>query len=192
MSIIQLRQRTFECCSLALVWQMRAVRAHRSGTGPIVAANIQINCGVKHSMAISICDKVAPYELDEGVDFKDFVGNHNGAQAISTGIAIFRPSAGLPLHVHNCEESVTILDGDGICDIGGELIPLKPFDTSFVPPRVPHRFYNASSEKTLTILWAYPSVNVDRLVIEENNVDPSSLCKSHKHPKTPIDLDNLR
>jgi quercetin dioxygenase-like cupin family protein len=133
-------------------------------------------------MAISICDEVAAYELDEGVDFKDFAGRHNGATAISAGIAIFRPSAGLPLHIHHCEESVTILEGNGICDVGGKLIPLRPFDTSFLPPCVPHRFFNASDTERLIILWAYPTVDVDRIVIEENSTDPATLCKSAKYP----------
>jgi putative monooxygenase len=133
-------------------------------------------------MAISIEEEVQPYELDEGVDFKDFVGRHNDATAISTGIAIFRPSAGLPLHIHSCEESVTILEGNGFCDVGGKLIPLKPFDTSFVPPRVPHRFFNASDRDRLIILWAYPTVDVDRIVIERNEEDPATLCKSSKYP----------
>lgn len=133
-------------------------------------------------MAISISEEVPAYELDKGVDFKDFVGRHNGATAISTGTATFRPSAGLPLHIHSCEESVTILEGNGFCDVGGELIPLKPFDTSFVPARVPHRFFNASNTNRLIILWAYPTVDVDRIVIEENEEDPATLCKSSKHP----------
>jgi hypothetical protein len=77
-------------------------------------------------MALSMCEEVQSYEFDEGVDFKDFAGRHNDATAISTGIAIFRSSAGLPLHIHGCD--------------------------------------------------------VDRIVIEENEEDPVTLCKSSKHP----------
>lgn len=142
-------------------------------------------------MAISFCEKVLPYELDEGVDFKDFVGRHNGAADICTGIAIFQPDASLPLHMHSCEESVTILEGEALCDIGGELIPLRPFDTSFVPPRVPHRFLNASGTDRLIILWAYSTADVDRIVIESNEIDPQLKCKSAKY-STPSNGQQLR
>jgi len=132
-------------------------------------------------MAFSFCDKTDSYELDEGIDFKKFAGRRYGAPKMCTGIAIFQSSASLRLHIHSYEESVTMLEGEALCGVGRQLVPLHPFDTCFVLPNIPHRFTNASLTKRLVILWAYSMADVDRIVIERNSADPDRRCKGAKY-----------
>jgi hypothetical protein len=96
-----------------------------------------------------------PTELDEGIDFKNFVGRRYGARRCAPGSQSFSPRRACACTFIVDEESVTILEGEALCGVGGQLVPLHPFDTCFVLPNIPHRFTNASLTKRLVILWAY-------------------------------------
>lgn len=39
-----------------------------------------------------------------------------GATGFINGITIFDPNAAIPMHTHNCEESVLLLEGDAFRD----------------------------------------------------------------------------
>ncbi|SFB36297.1 Uncharacterized protein, RmlC-like cupin domain [Lentibacillus halodurans] len=129
-------------------------------------------------------NEVEPFEIDSGVYFHNMVTKEMGARSILTGLATFDPGAGLPCHVHNVEESVTILEGESFCDVAGDRSFVRKFDTSFIPPDIPHRFVNASKTEKLVILWVYSQVNnslefvdVKRIIVE------SDRCMLSKHEK---------
>ncbi|RSL33130.1 cupin domain-containing protein [Salibacterium salarium] len=108
---------------------------------------------------ISKYKDVEPFELDEGVYFHNMATKDTGTKTIVSGLATFEPGAGLPCHVHNVEESVTVIEGEAFCDVKGVRSFVQKFDTSFIPPDVPHRFVNVSSTERLVILWVYSQVN---------------------------------
>ena len=78
----------------------------------------------------------------------------------------------IPFHSHNCEESVVLLSGHAYLDIDGEVQELKPLDTTFIPPNVPHRFRNMSDTEPMKILWIYASVNATRTLVETGETRP--------------------
>jgi quercetin dioxygenase-like cupin family protein len=43
---------------------------------------------------------------------------------------------------------------------------LKPFDTTWIPPNVAHRFRNRSDTEPMKILWIYASTSATRTLIE--------------------------
>ena len=100
-------------------------------------------------------------EGDPGVAARRLVNTQMGAQTITMGISTFEPGAGIFLHTHPCEEIVVILAGEGMAEIDGEVYHLGTFDTSFVPPLVPHRFWNAS-QAPMTMCYMYPMANPSR------------------------------
>ena len=51
-----------------------------------------------------------------------------------------------PPHVHTYEEAVHILGGDGTVEIDGEVHPIGPGSSVFLPPGVPHRLASAGGE----------------------------------------------
>ena len=117
--------------------------------------------------------EIEPFEMDEGVQFHDMMMKEMGPKTIIVGLATFEPGKGLPCHIHNVEESVTILKGNAFCDVEGVRTALEPYDTSFIPAKVPHRFVNASDSEELIILWAYSQideslkqVDVERIIVE--------------------------
>ena len=69
---------------------------------------------------------------------------------------MFDPGAAIARHYHNCDESVTILEGEASCEVNGEVFAMgkggEAFDTTFVPAGIPHRFWN-ESDAPMKILW---------------------------------------
>ena len=87
-----------------------------------------------------------------------------GAQVFLNGQTLFEGGAGIPLHVHNCPESV-ILEGNAIVEIDGQEHAITTFDTTYVDAGVPHRFRNASDTEPMRILWTYASVDATRTLV---------------------------
>jgi quercetin dioxygenase-like cupin family protein len=49
---------------------------------------------------------------------------------------------------------------------------LKPLDTTWIPPNLPHRFRNLSETQPMKILWIYASVNATRTLTESGETRP--------------------
>lgn len=94
------------------------------------------------------------------------VTRHTGSTTFINGITIFEPGAGIPLHFHNCEESVLLLEGTAIAEIDGGEHPVKAGDVTFIPAGVWHRFRNTSSTQGMKILWTYATVDATRTLVE--------------------------
>jgi mannose-6-phosphate isomerase-like protein (cupin superfamily) len=84
-----------------------------------------------------------------------------GDNKITTGISIYPEGTGAPLHLHNCDEHVTLLEGSAEVEIAGQVTPLEPPDTTYVVAGVEHAFRNAGATP-MKILWVYSSAHVTR------------------------------
>lgn len=102
---------------------------------------------------------------DAGVAARRMVTTVTGARTITMGISEFEPGASIFLHTHPCEETVVILAGEAMAEVDGEVFRLGQYDTSFVPPLVPHRFWNASSQP-MTMCYFYPMADPSRDPVE--------------------------
>ena len=83
---------------------------------------------------------------------------------ITTGISTYPAGTGAPLHVHNCDEQVTILEGCGEVEIEGAVTPLVPYDSTYIPAGRAHAFRN-SGDAPLALLWIYPTQDVTRTLL---------------------------
>lgn len=97
-----------------------------------------------------------------------------GAQGFINGITEFAPGAAIPFHSHNCEESVVLLEGLAMLDIDGKEYPVQPFETTWIPPNLSHRFRNLSDTLPMKILWIYASTQATRTVTETGETRPVS------------------
>ena len=98
----------------------------------------------------------------DGVETTLLVGKERfGKTGFTSGITKFPAGKKVPVHSHNCDEQVTILDGEAKAEIEGEVFLVAKHDTTFIPAGKSHRFLNIG-DGPLTILWVYASDNVTR------------------------------
>lgn len=109
-------------------------------------------------------DEVERFDRGGGVATLPYVGKWNsGKSLITTGQTVFQPGTGLPLHSHNVEESVLILEGEATAEIDGEFFDLEVGQATWVPAGVPHRFLNRG-EGVMRIYWVYGGRDVTRTI----------------------------
>ena len=109
---------------------------------------------------------VAGSHRGNGIQTIPLVTKALGSNHITTGITRFPVGAEVPMHSHNCDEQVTILEGEADVDIDGSAIGgCMRYDTTLVPANQPHRFVNVGTTP-LAILWIYTSTEVTRTFAE--------------------------
>ncbi len=84
-----------------------------------------------------------------------------GENKITSGMSVYPVGTGAPLHSHNCDEHVTILEGEAEVLVEGTVTRLTRYDTTYIPSPVPHLFRNVG-RTPLRILWVYTSGTVTR------------------------------
>ncbi|USJ28426.1 cupin domain-containing protein [Ensifer adhaerens] len=96
----------------------------------------------------------------------------NGARQLINGITRLEPGKQIPLHFHNCEESVLLLEGQAVAVIDGVEYPLEPGDTTWIPANLPHFFRNVSQTEVMRIFWTYASIEATRTLVETGATHP--------------------
>jgi mannose-6-phosphate isomerase-like protein (cupin superfamily) len=79
----------------------------------------------------------------------------------TTGMSVYPVGEGAPLHKHNCDEQVTLLEGTGVVEIDGRVTPLVPYDSTYIPGGFLHCFRN-TGKVPMRILWVYDTMRVTR------------------------------
>ena len=110
-------------------------------------------------------DSVTHLERAPGVTVSNMVGEESGATQISSGITTFAPGSSNTTHYHNAEESVIVIEGEGVMVIGGEEHHVKPNDAAFITPGTHHRIIN-TGDRPFRIAWSYATIHVSRTLVE--------------------------
>jgi mannose-6-phosphate isomerase-like protein (cupin superfamily) len=107
-------------------------------------------------------DKITPLERGSGIVTLPLVTHQSVDNPVfTTGISTYPKGQGAPLHSHNCDEQVTLLEGQGEVEVDGKVTPLKPHDSTYIPGDHQHAFRN-TGEAPMKILWIYGSNRVTR------------------------------
>ena len=80
---------------------------------------------------------------------------------ITTGLTSFPPGKEGPVHKHNCDEQVTLIDGEAAVEIEGERSEVNVMDTTYIKAGTWHRFLNVGDDR-MTISWVYDTDEVTR------------------------------
>jgi mannose-6-phosphate isomerase-like protein (cupin superfamily) len=110
-------------------------------------------------------DEVPLLDRGGGVTTIPLITHRSDATAlITTGISTYPVGGGAPLHIHNCDEQVTLLEGAGEVVIEGNATPLVPYDSTYIPAGQQHLFRNTGAGP-MRILWIYPTQDVTRTLM---------------------------
>ena len=104
-----------------------------------------------------------------------------GATSFIAGISTFQPGVKVPLHSHNTDEMVTVLEGFGECEVDGKVTPVRAFDSSYILAGEVHCFRNLG-DVPMKILWVYGSPDVTR-TFAETGVTVPHLSEADRIPR---------
>ena len=109
---------------------------------------------------------VLPFQRGDGVITTPLISpNTRPGAAFITGLTSFPVGRAAPMHSHNCDEQVTILEGMAEVVMGDRRRVLGPMDTTHIPANHSHCFNNVGQQRPL-ILWTYAGDHVTRTFSE--------------------------
>ena len=100
-----------------------------------------------------------------GIRTVPLVTSRIGSTSLLNGVTTLDPGAAVPLHIHNCEESVLVMSGRGRVHIDGVETDVEPGVTTWIPTGVQHFFRNTSASEPLSIFWTYASIDANRTIV---------------------------
>ena len=102
-----------------------------------------------------------------------------GATSLLSGFTTIPPNQGIPMHYHNCEETVLVVEGSAIVETDEGASTAMAGDVVWqAAAGTPHRFVNASNEHALKIYWTYASSKATRTLVESGE-SASVLTEGH-------------
>ena len=110
-------------------------------------------------------DSVEHQNNRPGVMLTSLVDGDTGATKISSGIAEFAVGAKAPMHYHDAEESVIVVEGEGLMVINGEEHIVTPNAAAFISPGAHHSIAN-HGDQPFKISWTYASINWSTTPVE--------------------------
>lgn len=109
--------------------------------------------------------EIALFDRGTGVKTIPLVGKWNAqGNKVTTGITIFGPGTQIPVHTHNVEETVMVIEGEATAVVGDDRYDLVAEDVTWVPSGVPHCFINRAAGQ-MRIYWVYGGRDVTRTIV---------------------------
>ncbi len=86
-----------------------------------------------------------------GLEHQTIAGLKQGAKAVEVWMQTAELNTETPLHYHDCEEIIIVLQGSGEAIVAGKATDFGPNTTIIVPPKVVHKMKGTGSEKMFVI-----------------------------------------
>lgn len=94
-----------------------------------------------------------------GIVHQTVAGPRDGLKHMEVWLQTMAPGAVTPVHRHDCEEVVVVLEGSGILELEGKKEPFGPGSTLIVPPNAVHQISN-TGEGAIRLLAALATAPV--------------------------------
>ncbi len=105
----------------------------------------------------------------------EFIDGFNAALMpgleMSGGYGLFHPGGRLPAHVHDFDESISIISGQATCVVEGRRYAMTAGATALQPRGRVHYFINESAGP-MEMLWVYAGPQPQRIVVDERCATP--------------------
>jgi quercetin dioxygenase-like cupin family protein len=85
---------------------------------------------------------------------------------MSGGYGLFHPTGRLPAHVHDFDESISIISGEAMCVVEGRRYAMSDCATALQPRGRVHFFVNESTSP-MEMIWVYAGPRPERIVVDE-------------------------
>lgn len=85
---------------------------------------------------------------------------------MSGGYGLFHPGGRLPAHVHDFDESISIISGTATCVVEGRRYTMSNGATALQPRGRVHYFINETSD-IMEMLWIYAGPRPERIIVDE-------------------------
>lgn len=99
---------------------------------------------------IRVNAEIEPVTLP-GIVHRTLAGPRDGMKSMEIWMQTIAPGAETPMHRHDCEEVIVVLQGSGTCEIEGTVRSFGPGSTLIVPPNAVHRIANTGKEEMLAV-----------------------------------------
>lgn len=100
----------------------------------------------------------------KGVRSLPLSGPESGSHLILSGMTEIPVGGEIPLHYHNTDEFILVLEGQAVVTIAGEERSVKAMDSTLVHEGVHHRYVNVGGG-LLRILWVYGDIDTTRTIV---------------------------
>ena len=131
---------------------------------------------------IFVVEQIEPIARGSGIATTPLVTRVSVSDpGFTTGMSVYPKGRGAPLHSHNCDEQVTLLEGEGEVEVDGAVTPLARYDSTYIRAGKVHAFRN-TGEEPMRILWIYAGSVVTRTFAGSNetveHLSPADLMGS--------------
>ncbi|MGR8946720.1 MAG: cupin domain-containing protein [Gammaproteobacteria bacterium] len=80
----------------------------------------------------------------QGIAHQTLAGARDGLSSVEIWRQIIAPGGASPVHRHDCEEVLVMLEGKGVCKTADEVFEFGQDDTVCIPPNTVHQISNNS------------------------------------------------
>ena len=98
-----------------------------------------------------IDNKARPRATLPGIEHLTLAGSAQALGGLSVWRQTMQPGCATPLHQHDCEEVVLVLEGSGEVRWGGGATTFGADSTLVIPPRVAHAIVNTGGVPLVTV-----------------------------------------
>jgi quercetin dioxygenase-like cupin family protein len=106
-------------------------------------------------------DSLPTKDRGDGIVTSTIARKEIGARQMRSGVTRIRVGGVVPAHSHNCEEQVTLLEGEMKVETDGNEYLLRPYDSTFISAGVSHRFTNMGKSPVL-LFFVYGAADATR------------------------------